>query len=438
MNAFERDYEQKRTTAAEAVKLVRSGDHVYPMHSNQASVPLLDALYERRKELRDVSVLTSTALDDYKILGLECEGIFHYSTLFMGGPDRAAMRAGRSVDNICYQLGRLREVLTEDFRPDVLFIMAAPMDKDGYFNLGVAANEMNEVIGSARAIIVQVNRYVPWVESPEQKLHISQVDALCEIDQPLTEVRPASPSETDRQIAGYILERIPDGAALQIGIGGIANAVGYSLDGHRHLGIHTELFTDSMMHLMKKGAVDNSRKEIDPGRACFGFAFGTGEMYRFLDHNGQVISRPHSYTNNPAVVGRLSNFVSVNGCLAVDITGQVCSESIGPVQYSGTGGQLDFVRGAAMSPGGMSFLAMQSVFTKKNGERTSKIVLFHERGAVITVPRSDVMYVVTEYGVADLKNKGRFERARALIRIAHPDFRDELTYEAKKAGYLGD
>lgn len=438
MTKYQQEYRSKVTTVEDAVKRVRSGDHVYPMHSNQASVPLLDALYARKDELSDVSILASTACDNYKLFSLDAEGIFHYATLFMSGPDRAAMKAGRSINNICYQLSRLREVLTEDYRPDVLFLMTTPMDENGYFNFGIAANEMDVVLDSAREVIVQVNRFVPYVESPEQKVHISQVDAIVELDQPLTTVATVPPSDIDRKIAGHIIERIPDGATVQIGIGGIANAIGYSLDGHRHLGAHTELFTDSLMYLMKKGVIDNSRKEIDTGKTCFGFAFGSQEMYDFLDHNDRVISRPHYYTNNPVVVSRISNFVSVNGCMSVDISGQVCSESIGPVQYGGTGGQLDFVRGANLSPGGQSFLAMHSVAEKKDGTRISKICLFHEPGTVITVPRSDVMYVVTEYGVADLKNKGRYERAKALISIAHPDFRDELEFQARKAGYLGD
>jgi len=223
---------------------------------------------------------------------------------------------------------------------------------------------------------------------------------------------------------------------LQIGIGGIANAVGFSLVNHKHLGVYTEMYTESMYYLTKKGAIDNSKKKLYPGISVFGFALGSKEMYKFLDNNPNILSKPYEYTNNPYIIAQHDNFVSVNACLAVDITGQVCSESIGKVQFSGTGGQVDFVRGAQLSKGGKSFIAMHSVVEKKDGSRLSKIVMNHPAGSIITTGRTDVQYIVTEYGIADLQNKSKMQRAQALINIAHPDFRDQLVFEAKQAGYL--
>ncbi len=437
MPNYEKEYKEKLVSIESAAKLVRSHDHVYTLHSMQISVPIMDAIYDRKEELEDVTVMTSTLMDDLKMLRLDAEKTFRYQTTFVGAPDRAAMKAGRKVDNICYQLSRLGEVVKE-FDPEVVILMTTPMDEDGYFNLSLSANEAHVAFDTARDIIVQVNRNLPWVQSPEHKVHISKVTAICELDKKLTELINPDPSPEDKTIADYILDRIPDGATLQIGVGGVPNSIAYKLVDHKHLGIHTELFTQSMMELMKSGAVDNSCKEIDKGMTVMAFSYGRQSLYDFLNRNDKVVTRPHYYVNNPYVIGQISNFVSVNTCMGCDITGQIASESIGHVQYSNTGGQLDFVRGSTISRGGQSFLCMHSVARKKDGSKISKISLSLSPGTVVTVPRTDVMYLVTEYGIADLRNKTRMQRARALINIAHPDFRDELEFQARQIGYLED
>lgn len=437
MTTYQQEYQRKLTTVEACAERVQNHDRIYTMHSVQISVPFLDALYDRKDELEDVTVMTSTAFENFKILRPDAEKTFRYQTTFLGAPDRAAMKTGRTVDNICYQLGRLKEVVDE-FKPQVVVMMVTPMDEDGYFNMGCAANECHCAIPYAREVILQVNRCVPYINSPEHKVHISDVTALFEKDEALTPLVNAEPKPEDKTIAEYILDRIPNGATLQIGIGGVPNSIAYNLVNHRHLGVHTELFTESLMHLMKMGVVDNSCKEIDTGVTCMAFGYGSRELFDFMDHNPKCITRPHYYVNNPYVIGQISNFVSVNTCMGCDITGQIASESIGPVQYSNTGGQLDFIRGATISRDGQSFLCMHSVANKKDGSRISKISFSLEPGTVVTVPRTDVMYLVTEYGVADLRNKTRIQRTKAIINIAHPEFRDELTFQAKKAGYLSD
>jgi len=432
--SYKQEYEKKKMSFKEAVKLVQDGDRIYLGGSNVLSVPLADELYNRKDELKDISVLSSLVSNDIKILKPDCP--FRYVSTFLGGYERAAAKNGRVVDNMCYQLKNNKNMIKNSFDPTVLFIMAAPMDEDGYFNLSLSPSDMDSLIHSARLAIVHVNDQLPYVYTEENKIHISKVSAVCEQNMPLVTLPSAEPSELDNKVASYIVERIPNGACLQIGIGGIANAVGFSLVNHKHLGVHTEMYVESMYYLTKKGAIDNSRKELYPGKSVAGFIMGSQDMYDFAKRNPEIMTKPLGFTNDPYIVAQLSNFVSVNACLGVDITGQVCSEALGRTQFSGTGGQVDFVRGAQLSKGGMSFIAMHSLAEKKDGTRISKIVMSHPEGSIITTGRTDVQYIVTEYGVADLQNKSRMQRAKALISIAHPDFRDELTYQAKKYGYL--
>ena len=238
------------------------------------------------------------------------------------------------------------------------------------------------------------------------------------------------------KIAGHIVERVPDGATIQLGIGGVASAIGGFLKEKRDLGIHTEMFVNALVDLLKCGAANNSKKTLLPGKTVLGFSLGSQEMYDFMDHNPDIEARPFEFVNDPRVIAQNDNMISINGAMQVDLMGQVCAESIGPRQFSGTGGQADFVRGANWSRGGMSFLALPSTLTTKSGEVKSKISAVLPLGSVVTTPRADVQYVVTEYGVADLRNEPLDVRAKRLIAIAHPDFRDKLTYEAKQAGML--
>lgn len=433
--SFKQEYEKKKMSFKEAVKLVQDGDRIYIAGATNLSVPLTEELYNRKDELKDVSVLGFLVANDIKLLGRDCDHISYYST-FLSGYERAAQKNGRVIDNFSFQLRNNRKTIKNNFDPTVLFIMATPMDDEGYFNLSLSPAEMDSLVNTARLTIVHVNDQMPHINTQENKVHISKVHAICEQSQNVSALPVSQPSELDNKVASYIVERIPNGACLQIGIGGIANAVGFSLVNHKHLGVYTEMYTECMYYLTKKGAIDNSQKKMHTGKSVLGFAMGSKEMYDFLNNNPDVISRPLEHTNDPYLVAQHDNFVSVNACLQVDMTGQVCSEAIGKTQFSGTGGQVDFVRGAQLSKGGMSFIAMHSTAEKKDGSRLSKIVMSHPEGSIITTGRTDVQYIVTEYGIADLQNKSRMQRAKAMIAIAHPDFRDELTYQAKKDGYL--
>lgn len=268
-------------------------------------------------------------------------------------------------------------------------------------------------------------------------LHVDELTALIEKDVPMPVEQNRPPTEKDKTVAGYIVERVQDGACLQIGAGGIPTAVGIYLKEKKHLGIHTEMFAETMVDLIQCGAVDNSQKKLIPGKSVFVFS-GLTEKHRwmFKNHPELMETRSFEWINNPYVIGQNDNVVSINACLAVDLTGQVCSESIGTRQYTGVGGQLDFVRGAQMSKGGQSFITMFSTYTDKEGKIRSKIDLTLPLGAAVSTPRTDVQYIVTEYGVADLQGQTIESRAKRLIAIAHPDFRDELTFKAKKAGWI--
>jgi 4-hydroxybutyrate CoA-transferase len=432
--SFKQEYEKKKMSFKDAVKLVQNGDRVYMAGSSNLSVPLADELYNRKDELKDISVLSILVSNEIKLLGTDCD--FKYTSLFLGGYERAAQKNGKLIDNMCYQLRNNRKTIQNSFNPTVLFIMATPMDNEGYFNLSLSPGDMESLVDTSRLAIVHVNDKLPYINTEECKIHISKVHAVCEESREVLTTYSSEPSDLDNKVASYIVERIPNGACLQIGIGGIANAVGFSLAYHKNLGVYTEMYTECMYYLTKKGAIDNSQKKLYRGQSVLGFALGSQEMYDYLNKNTDVIVRPLEYTNDPYLVAQHDNFVSVNACLQVDITGQVCSEAIGKVQFSGTGGQVDFVRGAQMSKGGMSFIAMHSTAEKKDGSPMSKIVMSHPEGSIITTGRTDVQYIVTEYGVAELQNKSRIQRAKALIDIAHPDFRDELKFNAKKAALL--
>jgi acyl-CoA hydrolase len=280
----------------------------------------------------------------------------------------------------------------------------------------------------ADKIIVQVNRYQPRVNGMEHRVHVSKVSCICEYDHPLAALAQGAPTDIDNRIADFVVPQIPDGATNQIGLGALSDAVGYKLAQKKNLSVHTEMFTDSMVELVKKGVIN--------GKMVAGFGLGSEALYNFIGE-GKVELKPVRITNDPREIAKIDNIMSVNVTLMVDLTGQACSESIGFLQYSSTGGQADFVRGAAWAKGGKSFLCLPSTVKMKDGKVISSITAAFPPGAVVTTTRSDIMYVVTEYGIADLFCKPIKERVKALIAIAHPDFRDQLGREAVDLGLTG-
>lgn len=323
--------------------------------------------------------------------------------------------------------------LFQDYvKPEVLIAVVSPMDKHGYFSTGCDGSLSAALFATAKTVLLEVNPHMPRSLSSTQ-IHISQVDALWENDAPMMCLPPKEIDEVSARIGGFIAEEIPDGATLQLGIGAIPDAVGNALQSKHHLGIHTEMFTDSMMTLIECGAVDNSCKPIHTGKTVASFALGSQRMYDYIDDNPMVEMLPVNYVNDPAVIAQHPNFISINAALEVDFFGQVCAESIGTRHVSGTGGQSDYVRGAVQSKGGKSFIAFAS--TAKD-DTVSRIMPTLTPGAQISTSKNDVDCIVTEYGIAKLRGRTLSQRTRLSLPIAHPKFRDMLTYEAKKENIL--
>ena len=350
---------------------------------------------------------------------------------FSGGGLRKAVNEGRADIMSCYYRD-IPGVFQEYVDLDALLITVAPMDKHGYFSTSLAGSASEVMIRKARHIYLEVNPNLPRTLSAPM-IHISQVDALCEVASPLPILPPTPIDEISRTIGNYIAEEVPDGATLQLGIGAVPEAVGFALRDKHDLGIHTELFTDSMVELIECGAVTNDKKPIHRGKTVATLAFGSQRMYDYMDDNPAFLMLPVTQVNDPAIIAQHPNFISVNAALEVDFFGQVCSESVGTRHVSGTGGQADYVRGATQSKGGKSFIAFPS--TAKD-DTISKIRPTLTPGAIVSTSKNDVDYIVTEYGMAKLRGKTLSQRTKALISIAHPKFREELLYQAKRQNIL--
>ncbi|MHB9097993.1 MAG: acetyl-CoA hydrolase/transferase family protein [Syntrophales bacterium] len=425
------EYERKLTTPEKAVEQIRHGATL--VHGPAIAEPpaLLAAIAQRARagDLREIKVYSffpmATAIKTVLAVDL-CDVIRSY-TWFVSGADRSLVRVGLSyfVPNYFHQIPRL----CRDFMDiDVVVTTVSPMDDTGHFSFGTANDFISTAARCSKKLIVEVNRHMPRVFG-DSLLHLSEVDAIVENHLPLPEPPLAEPEPEDGIISRQIAELIPDGATIQLGFGSLPAAVANHLGGHRDLGIHTELFCPSMAELIRKGAATGRRKTLHPLKHVFTVALGTREMYEFMNDNPSMESYPVSYVNDPAVIARNDQMISVNSVLEVDLLGQCNAESIAGHQFSGTGGQLDFVRGAFNSRGGKSFLAFYS--TAKNGT-ISRVVPRLDTGAVITTPRMDTHYLVTEYGLVNLKGKCTRERALDIISIAHPRFRDDLLREAEK------
>ena len=314
----------------------------------------------------------------------------------------------------------------------VAMICVSRVDRHGYMSLGTNVDTNKAAIEAADIVLAEVNEQMPRVHG-DSWVHVSEVDAIVEHDAPLAELPLVPERPEDEAIGQLIAEMTPDGATIQLGIGGVPNALARALTGHRNLGIHTEMFVDAMVDLIETGIADGSRKTFHRGKALYAFAAGSRRMYEFLDDNPGIAAHPVSYTNFPPNIARNDTMISVNSTIEVDLTGQCCSESIGATQFSGTGGQHDYARGAFDSRGGKSIIAFYS--TAKGGE-VSRIVPTLTPGAAVTTPRNEVHWLASEYGLAQLKGKTTRERAQALIGLAHPRFRDELTAAAKQLRYI--
>ncbi|HEY7522325.1 MAG TPA: acetyl-CoA hydrolase/transferase C-terminal domain-containing protein [Candidatus Limnocylindrales bacterium] len=422
----------KLVSAAEAVAGIRSGETVYVHCAAAAPSVLLDALVARAPELRDVQVAHLHIEGPGPHLAPQMAGHFRHRALFVGPNARAAVNDGRA-DYVPVFLSDLPRLFRRGLLPlEAVFVNATPPDAHGFCSLGTSVEAMHAAIDAARTVIVQFNRSVPRTLG-ESFIHVDQVDLAVEVDVPPYEVAPPVIDEVERRIGEYVADLVPDGATLQLGIGAIPTAVAAGLHDKRDLGIHTEMFTDSVVDLVEAGVVTGDVKERNRGKVVAAFLMGTRRLYEFVHDNPMVEMRAVDFTNDTHVIRTFDRMIAINSAIEVDLTGQVCADSIGSRLYSGVGGQMDFIRGAALAEHGQAIIALPSTAA---GGKASRITPFLHEGAGVVTTRAHVRTVVTEYGVAELFGRSIAERARALIGIAHPDFRDELTSQARRTHFL--
>lgn len=430
-------YQSKLTTAEEAVKVIKSGDWVDYGFCNTHPHVLDEALARRAPELEDVKVRGGIALWKPAIFDIE-EPAKHiiYNSHHTGGFERKHIDTGACF----YEPMRYSELpryYYDHINPlDVALIQVGPMDKHGYFNFGVSASHMKAICDTAKILIVEVNQNMPrCLGGFGESVHITDVDMIVEgRNDPMGQMLSAPPTEIDKAVAKQVVERIPNGACLQLGIGGMPNAVGMLLceSDLKDMSVHTEMYVEAFVDLSLCGKISGANKSIDHGRQTYSFAAGSQRVYDFLDDNRMCMAAPVSYVNDIRTIASIDNFMSINNAVDIDLYGQVSSETSGIRHISGAGGQQDFVLGAYLSNGGKSFICLSSTFKKKDGTLASRIRPTLAEGSIVTDTRVNTMYVVTEYGCVNLKGLSSWERAEALISIAHPDFREELIQAAQK------
>lgn len=434
MTDFKRLYAEKLTAADALARSVQSGWEI-AMGDALAQTPgIVGALEKRALGGGLDGVRIHTVLDVYPLAyytDSAYAGKITGCSWFAGSGARKGINGGWA-DYVPNYYRDVPALIGRGYEFDACIVAVSKMDGHGYFSVGCTSSAMEAMLEKSRRIFVEVNANMPRAVSCTQ-IHISRVDAIIENTAPLPVIPAAEPDEVSTTIGNLIAEQIPDGACIQLGIGAIPDATGMALKSKHDLGIHTELFTDSMVELIECGAVNNSKKQLHRHKSVATFAYGSQRIYDYVDDNPGILLLPVDYVNDPAVICQNDNMISINSALEVDLYGQVCAESVGTKHVSGTGGQVDYVRGACQSRGGKSFIAFAS--TAKGGA-ISKIKSTLTPGALCTTSKNDVDRVVTEYGVAELRGQSLGERAKRLIAIAHPDFRDELRFEAKKRGIM--
>jgi 4-hydroxybutyrate CoA-transferase len=418
-------------TAEEAVRVVQSGQRVFLTGNCSVPTVLVDALVRRAVLLNDVEILQVLTLGSHGYTKPDMEGHLRVNSLFISADVRAAVHEGRA-DFTPVFLSEIPDLYRTQLPIDVAFIHVSPPDDHGYCSFGVEVGVTKAAAEAARIVVAQINPHMPRTLG-DSFIHSSRIDYAVEVNTPLPEVTISESSSVQQAIARNVANLIEDGSTLQTGIGGIPDAVLSFLADRRNLGIHTELFSDGVIDLVEQGVITNAAKSLHPGKMIAGFVLGTQRLYDFINDNPIVELHPTEYVNDPFRIAQNDRMVAINSALEVDLTGQVCADSIGHQFYSGVGGQVDFIRGAARSKGGKPIIALPS--TAKQ-DQVSRIVWELKPGAGVVTTRNDVHYVVTEYGIADLHGKTIRERVTALIRIAHPNFRESLEAKAYELRYL--
>jgi len=425
-------YQQKRTTPEEAIGQVRNGDFIIVPTGVGEPPALLTALSAERRRFQDVKVAQILALRKYGYIDPETVDHIRHVALFYGGATRPGGQEGW-IDFLPNYFSEIPAMISRRQIPaDVVFSMASPMDEHGYFSLSLGPDYTMAAVAMARAVVLEVNPNVPFTNG-NCHVHISQVAALVESEEPVLEVGLPKIGPVQEAIGKHVADLIDDGSTLQIGYGGIPDAVVMQLTHKHDLGIHTEMIGDGILTLLESGAVTNRKKNYLPGKMVATFALGSQKLYRFMHRNPMLEMHPVDYTNDPWLASRNDNLVAINATLQIDLLGQCGSESLGAQPYSGTGGQADFVRAANRSQGGKAFIVLPST---AKGDSISRIVPALASGTHLTTSKNDVNYVVTEFGVAQLRGKSAKQRAQELIGIAHPDFRAELSEAARRQGVL--
>ena len=420
-------YKEHLSTPAQAVQQIKSGQRVVVAHACGEPSIILDALVANAAQYENVEIIHMVAMGKAAYCQPQYDKNFHHNAFFLGGSTRAAAAEGR-VDFTPVYFSEIPSLLREDLRPNVTLLQCSPPDAHGYVSLGVSVDYTKPAAEASDLVIAQVNQNMPRTLG-DSFLHVTQIGCLVEADTPVIELAPPKIGDVERAIGENVASLVRDGDTLQLGIGAIPDAVLLFLKEKNDLGIHTEMFSDGVVELVEAGVITNKAKTLHRGQSVATFLMGTRRLYDYVNNNPAVAMYPVDYVNDPYVIGQNDNLVSINSCVQVDIMGQVVSTSAGLRQISGVGGQVDFVRGANLSKGGRAIMAMPSTTGKG---KISKIVPFLDQGSAVTTTRNEVNYVITEYGIAKLKGKSLRQRAEALIRIAHPDFRDELTAEFRR------
>ncbi len=412
-------------TALEAVSHVKSGNRVYLQGAAMTPNVLIDALCERYRELKNVEIFQIHTEGKALYSQAPYNESFRINTCFVSGNVRQAVNSGNG-NYIPIFLSEIHLLIRKNILPiDVAFIQVSPPDKHGYCSLGVSVDITLPAVQTAKKVIAQINPRVPRTHG-DGIIHISRIFAAIELDEPIYATPMTEPSEIEQQIGQHVAGLIEDGATLQMGIGGIPNVVLANLMNHKRLGIHTEMLSDGILPLIEKGIITGEEKEIKTGKLVTCFALGSQKLYDFVDDNPTVHFKEAGYTNDSAIIRQNPKVTAINSALEIDLTGQVCADTIGKYQYSGVGGQMDFIRGASLSEGGKAIFAMPSITNKG----FSKIVPYLKEGAGVTTTRAHVHYIATEYGIVNLYGQNLKQRAKALISIAHPDHREQLEKEA--------